>query len=499
MNPEASPPIVTPAAPILEQPTASVPGWLVQAANTILVLAALGSASVAILIALRTRPNGIVEALVWSAVPTVVSGLLIASLRLAGAKRASVALLLVVIIAFVCATELLLAALPVRNVVVVDERDVHRAAANRAGRRFDQRSSADVIRDLRSQGDSVYPVAYGPTRLSLSAARARLDTTEQLRALIPLSPGVSSTRTVFCNELGEWILYPSDERGFNNPSGLWSHDAELALLGDSFTHGTCVPTESGLAGRLRETQPLTLSLGLAGTGPLLQLAVMREYLPSLRPRTVVWFYYEANDIIDLREEFNRPGLVSYLTEGYSQNLMQRQQEIDGRLRRVLDLALEMAWANEAAPSPVAPKRLDVRALLKLTSLRERLGVADPFPMSDAELSRYGNVVSRARSDLCKLGTELRVVYLPAYGRFSSGRDAGDRLFARRRVIDLLERMDVPTLDVSSNFATQPDPQSLWVDSRSHYTARGFELVAQAVSEWLGTTTPASERRKPSGC
>ena len=58
--------------------------------------------------------------------------------------------------------------------------------------------------------------------------------------VIPLG-GVGSVKTVYCNEGGEYTIYDADERGFSNPKGLWGAPAEVAVIGDSYTQGACVP------------------------------------------------------------------------------------------------------------------------------------------------------------------------------------------------------------------------------------------------------------------
>ena len=95
--------------------------------------------------------------------------------------------------------------------------------------------------------------------------------------------------TVHCNESGQYTIYDADEHGFNNPRGLHGQGPlQVALLGDSFTHGSCVPREASVAGHVRAAFPATLNLGIDDTGPLHQLGIFREYAVSLQPQFVVW-------------------------------------------------------------------------------------------------------------------------------------------------------------------------------------------------------------------
>ena len=123
-------------------------------------------------------------------------------------------------------------------------------------------------------------------------------------------------------------MFDSDEHGFHNPPGQWRAPLDLAFLGDSFVHGSCVPSEANMVAVVRRARPSTLNLGTPGGGPLIMLAQLREYLPALRPRTVVWCHFSGNDLLDLRRESEHPLLVRYLEPGFTQSLAAKQEAID---------------------------------------------------------------------------------------------------------------------------------------------------------------------------
>jgi hypothetical protein len=89
------------------------------------------------------------------------------------------------------------------------------------------------------------------------------------------------------------------------------------------------------------------------------LATLKEYGAFLKPKVVLWFYYEGNDMRDLngREKFS-PLLRQYLGSPFSQNLIFRQQEVD----KVLTAYLEQAMESQATS-------FKVEEFLKLQHLR----------------------------------------------------------------------------------------------------------------------------------
>ena len=136
------------------------------------------------------------------------------------------------------------------------------------GERFDSRSRLEVfeetIKNDPNIGIAVYPTDY-------------LKYMED--SLFPLS-AIANTRTILCNESGEYAYYESDRYGFNNPDNEWNaKEIEYLLVGDSFTHGACVDRPNDIGSVLRTlTNKNVLNLGYGGNGPLLEYAVLREYL-----------------------------------------------------------------------------------------------------------------------------------------------------------------------------------------------------------------------------
>lgn len=140
----------------------------------------------------------------------------------------------------------------------------------------------------------------------------------------PLS-GAPSTFTIYCNEENGWIKYPSDRFGFNNGDAIWNSSIQLAIIGDSYAQGACV--QMPLQRDLTAQGVNTVSVGMGGSGPLIEFASLVELLRHVRPPNLVWLI-SLNDFargsdstleIDLLRELEEPELMKYLNSGYSQN------------------------------------------------------------------------------------------------------------------------------------------------------------------------------------
>lgn len=90
-----------------------------------------------------------------------------------------------------------------------------------------------------------------------------------------------------------------DGSGFRNSRDLTSADIEV--IGDSFVEGMTVSDDQLLTSRLKALSGKTVAnLGQPGYGPQQELIVLKRYGLRLRPRQVVWMFYEGNDLDDVQ-------------------------------------------------------------------------------------------------------------------------------------------------------------------------------------------------------
>ncbi len=342
------------------------------------------------------------------------------------------------------------------------------AVAQRDGRVPDRRSRNRVVRDLRAHGDS----AFAPIRVPVAVGGAMLE---------PLA-GVGHVTTVLCNEDGRHQTYRSDVHGFNNADTSWAAPANV-LIGDSYVHGMCDPPDSIIAAALARALPgTTLNLGYAGNGPLRDLATIREYASVLRPRRVVWFYYD-NDLMDLQLERRVPALMAYLARGHRQELAAHQASLDSALGRAFEVALTAAEWEEAHPV-----RSHLPDMARLYYLRDLLGLSGlfrgPDPCCDVRL--LTRVLAEADTTVRSWGGALSFVYLPARERFG-GPPWLDRkaLAARPAVLEAARGVGLPVLDLEPVLRRRfADPQAAFVHPFGHLTGEAAAAVAGSVAAFL---------------
>jgi len=433
-----------------------------QAASVVLGAAAAVNMAVAIYLGVGT----------WTLAPAFIAIALAASLRLPPALRIQVASMLIATIAALYAVEIFLARSAVVNFPP-------RLAAQKAGVPFDSRTKLEVVRDLRARGDSALPVVHGRLLRMEGVNGRRLSIVVDGEEKMPLS-GPSHRTVVACNETGEYLIYRSDERGFHNPPGAWNGDIQVATVGDSFTHGACVPTEEGLAGKLRAQGLTALNLGLDGNGPLAMAATVREYLPAVEPRAVIWVYYEGNDLADFEEELESPTLLHYLEPEFRQQLRESQQEIS----RQLVAFLEVALADELRASRTETLKLArLRTSIGLRGFRRLDGRRPVAEDACCHIDLLEQVLRQTKAEVEEWGGTLYFVYLPTWRRYFIPAEMTAPEMARDQVLEAVGRMGIELIDVHEVFMKKPDPGVMYSypGAYAHFSPAGYAAVAESIA------------------
>ena len=346
---------------------------------------------------------------------------------------------------------------------------------------YDYRTYDEVVdyfqRDSIDAVPRIAPMSFLDTEGIVGKAR--------FNPVMPLS-GVSNIKTVLCNESGQYALYESDRYGFNNNNKVWdSSNSKWALVGDSFTHGSCVSPEDNIAGGLTSGVNHTIvNLGYSGDGPLLELATLVEYASALKPEKVFWIYCEGNDLTDLKKELKNSTLTQYMQESFSQGLINRQKEIDRSLLSYLDLSRIINNNKVSGKDKVKLVGVDhIKRILRLYNLREKLGLVNYFSEVPDE---FQSILSKADQVVSSWGGELYFVYLPAYLRYSSLVEDHDEYNHKGQILKMVESTDIPVIDIHERvFAEHEDALGLFpYRINGHYTPEGYRLTSESILNFI---------------
>jgi hypothetical protein len=381
------------------------------------------------------------------------------------------------------------------------------------GRTFDTRSIWETIHDRRAEGKDAHPSLQPRSLLVLNLKKGLAPDELQNHMLspewgvevdgervLPLG-GVSNKLIVHCNEGGKYAEWESDEHGFNNPRGIWTKDTlDVAVIGDSFTQAACVSQQENAAHWIRQKYPATVNLGMAGNGPLIELAGLEEFVAPKKPKIVLWVYYN-NDFADLDFEKQVPLLRRYLEEdGFSQKLAERQAKLDQALVALSSRieAVAEPWPSSLSAVGLTRQRSPMwlgdiamreshsatTAVLRLDRLSwavTTVAVAD-YLNAPPDVPLFKRVLARAKSRVESWGGKLYVVYMADmwFLQYKGKRTAANR----PAVLSAVQELGIPLIDAHPAFMAVEDPATVRFHPESHCNPAGYKLLSEVILKAL---------------
>ncbi len=362
----------------------------------------------------------------------------------------------------------------------------------------DPRSKRQMVEELRKTGAPTFPAAF-PTLffdqpLSVDG-----------QSILPLS-GAANVETVLCQEALGWAVYPSDRFGFNNPDTAWQLPDQIVVLGDSFVHGACLPPEATFTDLIRQRGHATLNLGMSDDGPLLMLATLLEYESLLHPKTVVWAYYDGNDLYrrdgagpwrgDIERESAMPILRAYLEIDQRQRLPEQSAQINLALKSYLEQAIQASETGPARHEETAFTPAQWRRLLSLqstlgmirhalyglpngTAQREDVRLQRDAIGIEQDLALLSRVLAKVHSHSERKGSRTVFLYLPSVEEFS--RSTGPHPL-RSQVLELAEKAGFEIVDMEEIFRRKGDIAANYAFGMrgGHFSPLGHRRVADAL-------------------
>ena len=369
---------------------------------------------------------------------------------------------------------------------------------------YEPRSKLEYMKDLISQGLDPVPI-FPP-----SIWRGKLDFKSENDAvryslennIYPLS-GISNKLTVNCNESGYWAEYESDKYGFNNPNYAYKKNIDIISIGDSFVQGACVKMDEDVTSHLRKFNYTSLNYGYAGSGPLIELAILKEYASIYKPKNLLWFYFRG-DVEDLFSELKNEILIKYLNNDYSQNLINRQDEIDNFLSKYLDkrisavdiMVKEFKKKKEAKflksqliiQDNIHGKFLEILFFFKFTNIRNLLNLYDnkyscvDYFCAEETKNDFSKILLKAKETTESWGGNFYFIYLPSWEEYTNNKPF---LQNKKELINIVKSLDIQVVDFNDVLSNQENPLSYFpFELPNHYTNEGYALLANQINETL---------------
>ncbi|WEX75593.1 SGNH/GDSL hydrolase family protein [Sinorhizobium numidicum] len=300
-------------------------------------------------------------------------------------------------------------------------------------------------------------------------------TGELSKALLSGFPG---TRVVLCSSQDGAISYEADRYGFNNPDDIYQDPLELMVVGDSFVEGFCLPPGKDLTSRLRQEGLRAASFGLRGNGPLLELATIGRFGKIIRPRHVVFAFFEGNDWENLEKELGRPWLRAALEAEADYG----SQEAAADTIRQAELTVKERSKKRITTYDLFAKTELLRNFVALQQTFTRLGLI--YPKGVGAIPEFRTVLRQAKTIVAQWGGKVTMVYVPRNDRFLGVLSADHAFDALRNIVlDSAAKEGVDVVDLSEAFSRYPEPKRLYAPD-NHFSQEGAAFAASIVARHL---------------
>tara|TARA_B100000767_G_C19762743_1_gene535998 strand:+ start:491 stop:1909 length:1419 start_codon:yes stop_codon:yes gene_type:complete len=311
------------------------------------------------------------------------------------------------------------------------------------------------------------------------------------QTIMPLS-SLSNVKTLQCNQLGYSNIYQTDRFGFNNQDMNWDKNfIDFFILGSRYAQGDCVHQSKNIAGNINSLTGLTaINVGYGGSGPLMNYAILREYLPISKTKRVVWLYSESSDlsgvknIEGLTEELKNDILNNYLLDlDFSQNLIMRQNEIDEIVYSKMNkmtLSVDMALKQNKLFKFLKFSRIRNEILKIYNSINEKnlatLQILSP---------EFKDILIKSKEFAEVNNARFYFVYLTENHRYKNEK-FNKKKHDYENLINFIERYNINLINIHKElFENHDNPLSLFApnikkNETTHYNEEGYTLVSETI-------------------
>jgi len=356
--------------------------------------------------------------------------------------------------------------------------------ANEKGLKYDTRNRAQVFYDMAQSNPNLVPA------FNFNKRFAEYETFKKaIKSNKPIPfRGPINKQTLSCAEDLNYRLINNDYIGYKNPDSIYESNIEIILLGDSYAEGLCYDENNDIAANLRKENYNSANFGVTGTGPLVSLGVFREYVEHFKPKYVIYFYYEGNDIPDLLWEKNNILLKKYIKESFSQNLMSKEKEISKFLYDISkdSYSYIKSQVNNKISNDVEKEnffREYLKDFLELNSLRNY--VKNNFYLihdKSFDEDLFFSIINRMNNETNLWGGKFIFVYTPSWSRYFTKFTKLQRYTSKKDLIlKQLKKNNIHKVDLTAFFDHEEDLKQYFpLGYIGHYNEKGYKKISEIV-------------------
>lgn len=317
-------------------------------------------------------------------------------------------------------------------------------------------------------------------------------TTLKENKLIPFR-GPINKDTLLCAEDLKYRIAKNDKYGFKNLNEIYERKINTIILGDSFAEGKCLDNKNDTSAFLISRGINTVNLGVSGSSTLLSLAILREFGNFLKPKNVVYFYYEGNDLEGLNWEKKIPILKKYYDdENFNNNYLLRYNEVNKFLKLINVETLKSLKSDtqevekKTSTNKFIEKFQDFFELkISKKIIRQRIFNKDKERLDDDMLI---NIIKKMYSETQKINSNFIFVYIPDKYTFFDNEKSfilKQSIGKKDKIIKKINELGIQIVDLKKILSEYPNPKSLYpLEYPGHFNSKGYEEISKNLFNYL---------------
>ena len=355
--------------------------------------------------------------------------------------------------------------------------------------KFDVRSQEQVYVDLKNKNESIKPgFLYEKHFSDLKIFKEAKKNNE----IIPFRGPINSF-TVSCAEDLQYKLIKNDKYGFKNNNIIYEKKIQNFLLGDSYAEGLCENNKNDIAGHLNDKKIYTINLGVTGTGPLISLAILREFGNYFKPKNVIYLYFEGNDLDELNYEKEDATLINYLNDNFNQDYFNKYDDIKSFLIKAEQETEKIIYSKSKSTfSPNKKNKLDIlkahlKDILEINNLRNIFKYKILKKQKEFyDLNLLYKTVEKMNDDTKKWNGNYIFVYVPTWSRYFTKFTKYDaKIDLKKEIINNLNLKNIKVLDLTDYFNKIDNIEQYYpLGFLGHYNSRGYKKIAEIIEKSL---------------
>ena len=306
--------------------------------------------------------------------------------------------------------------------------------------------------------------------------------------------GPINQKSISCAEDLNYRIISNDKYGFKNSNSIYQKKINSILLGDSYAEGYCVKAINDVAGNLNKESINTINFGVAGTGPLVSLAILREYGSYFKPKNVFYLYYEGNDLDDLNFEKRVKNLSNYRDDNFKMYYLDKYEEITTFLKKANKEIEELIFEEKKDQDILKEEEKfqflnnfiahlkdiaeinNLKNIIKFSILKKQ--------KNNFDLPLFYEIVEKMKVESNNWNGNYYFVYVPSWSRyFTKFTNKDSSINLKDEILRNLNSKKIKTIDLTEFFDNTDNLKNYFpLGYVGHYNSNGYRKIAEILSD-----------------